>query len=64
MRDAIIRTFERTKSQLTVREVCDAVSEDLGESVAASSVRSYLNLNTPDRFTRTGRGRYKLSGRL
>lgn len=63
VRDAIARAFERTKSEMTVSEVCDAVSDDLGEPVAASSVRSYLNLNTPDRFTRTGRGRYKVSGR-
>lgn len=63
VRDAIIRAFERSKSEMTVAELCAAVAEDIGDAVPASSVRSYLNLNTPERFTRTGRGRYKLSGR-
>jgi len=29
--------------------------------VAPSSVRSYLNLNTPEKFVRTGKGRYSIS---
>jgi DNA modification methylase len=36
------------------------VARELGE-VPASSVRSYLNLNCPGRFIRTGKGRYALA---
>lgn len=34
---------------------------DLQTEVPASSVRSYLNINTPEKFSRTGRGRYTLN---
>lgn len=63
VRDALIAVFQRSKSAMTVAELREAVAEELGTDVPASSVRSYLNLNTPGRFTRTARGRYKLSGR-
>lgn len=42
-----------------MREITDAVLRTVGEA-APSSVRSYLNLNTPDTFERTTRGRYRL----
>ncbi|MGW0454836.1 hypothetical protein [Gordonia sputi] len=61
VRDAIIRVFEAEKRELTVAEIRDAVSADLAAEVPASSVRSYLNINTPARFSRTGRGRYTLN---
>lgn len=63
IRDAIVDTLRHRKADLSVAEIREAVAAALGEPVAASSVRSYLNINTPGRFTRTGRGRYKLSGR-
>ncbi|WP_372734875.1 hypothetical protein [Nocardioides sp.] len=63
VRDAIIDTFKATKKELTVAEVRDAVNERLGENIPSSSVRSYLRLNTPGRFTRTGRGTYRFTGR-
>ncbi|WP_454778712.1 hypothetical protein [Georgenia muralis] len=63
VRDAIIAVFEQRKTELTVEEIRAAVESNLGESVPSSSIRSYLNINTPGRFTRTGRGRYKLSHR-
>lgn len=62
VRDAILE-YLRGGSEATVAEIRSAVSERVGEDVAASSVRSYLNLNTPNVFTRTGRGRYKLSAK-
>jgi hypothetical protein len=37
-----------------------AVEKKVGEDVPRSSVRSYLNLNTPDQFERIGYGRYRL----
>lgn len=61
VRDGIIAVLRRRGSAMTIAELRDAVSEDIGSDVPASSVRSYLNLNTPGRFIRTGRGRYKLS---
>ncbi len=42
-----------------MREILDAVKTRVGD-VPASSIRSYLNLNTPKIFERTGRGRYRL----
>lgn len=63
VRDSILRAFESQKkrgTELTVAEIRHAVSAELGEDVPASSVRSYLNLNTPGQFMRTGRGAYRL----
>jgi DNA modification methylase len=45
----------------SLEEIRDAVSRELGV-VPASSVRSYLNGNTPGLFVRTARGRYALGG--
>lgn len=60
IRDAITRAFANNKGKaMTVAEIREAVSADLGEDVAQSSVRSYLNLNTPGRFIRTDRGVYR-----
>lgn len=60
IRDAILSTFKSQQRELTVAEVRSLVSETLGGDVAASSVRSYLNLNTPGQFIRTQRGSYRL----
>ena len=40
-------------------EISAAVAARVGE-IPPSSVRSYLNLNVPNVFERTGRGRYRL----
>ncbi|WP_245615477.1 DNA-methyltransferase [Afifella pfennigii] len=40
-------------------EIREAVALELGD-VAASSIRSYINLNTPQLFERTARGHYRL----
>lgn len=50
-----------------MREIHAAVQKHLGGSVAASSVRSYLQLgsdSSPRLFTRVSRGQYKLARRL
>lgn len=60
VRDAILTTFRTEKRELSVAELRAAVSEQLGTQVASSSVRSYLNLNTPGTFLRTDRGHYRL----
>ena len=46
---------------MAVREIVGDVRSLLGEDVAASSVRSYLRLNTPTPIHRIGRGRYQLA---
>ena len=62
VRDAIVK-FLSSRGEASVAEIRQGVSAHLGGEVAASSIRSYLNLNTPTMFERTGRGRYRLSGR-
>jgi site-specific DNA-methyltransferase (adenine-specific) len=59
VRDPIISFLETSETDASLREIFAAVRSTVGE-VSESSVRSYLNLNTPRVFTRTTRGRYKL----
>lgn len=59
IRDAIVR-FLRTKKDAQVDEILAGVKAEIG-TVAASSVRSYLNLNVGVHFTRVDRGRYRLN---
>jgi DNA modification methylase len=60
VRDAIVGVLER-RGRASVREITSGVSARLGE-VPASSVRSYLQLNTPALFARVDRGQYVLQG--
>ncbi|MGQ0844328.1 MAG: hypothetical protein ACT4QF_09335 [Sporichthyaceae bacterium] len=60
VRDAIVAAFKDTKKEMTVAQVRESVDQALGESIPSSSVRSYLNKNTPGLFERTGRGSYRL----
>ena len=60
VRDAITRYLSEVETDASVDEIYAAVSNKLGGEVARSSVRSYLNLNTPEAFIRTARGRYRL----
>jgi site-specific DNA-methyltransferase (adenine-specific) len=60
IRDSIIGYLGAIGCDASLDEIHDAVRADLG-SVAPSSVRSYLNLNTPQKFVRTGKGRYSIS---
>lgn len=62
VRDSIVDFLSTTESA-TIAEIHEAVEGRLG-GVAASSVRSYLNLNVPETFERVGRGCYRLAGRL
>jgi hypothetical protein len=59
VRDAILRAFETPPRELTTGEIRARVVAAIGE-VPASSVRSYLNINTPTVFERTKLGTYKL----
>ncbi len=59
IRDSIV-TYLTAAESASVAEIRQAVAAHLGDEVPASSVRSYLNLNTPELFERTSRGQYRL----
>jgi site-specific DNA-methyltransferase (adenine-specific) len=61
IRDAVTGYLASLAGEATLAEITAAVSARLGD-VSPSSVRSYLNLNVPETFLRTGRGRYRLAG--
>ncbi len=63
VRDVIMSTLsERGSEGASVREILGVARDVLGEELPASSVRSYLRLNTPKTFERLAFGRYKLKG--
>jgi hypothetical protein len=59
VRDAIFVFFKGHSGDAKVSEIRKAVEQGIGK-VPASSIRSYLRLNTPETFKCTGRGRYAL----
>ncbi len=59
IRDAIIETLSGSSAVLSVGEIEAQVSEKLAD-VPASSIRSYLRLNTPELFVRPSRAHYML----
>jgi DNA modification methylase len=63
IRDAIIDFLSVADRDVTIAEVRQGTRAKLGD-VPPSSVRSYLNLNVPEMFERTGRGRYRLKKQL
>ena len=56
----VIDFLSALNREATLAEINDAVTLSLG-AVSTSSVRSYLNLNVPEVFERSGRGRYRLA---
>lgn len=58
VRDAIVGVLADEGKALSISEIQERVSAIIGET-SASSVRSYLRLNTPDVFVREGRGKYR-----
>ena len=59
IRDSIVEFLGVVgRGDASAQEIMAAVQTRLG-AVAPSSVRSYLNLNTPTTFERTARGRYR-----
>jgi len=60
VRDSIVEFLSVIAGDASIEEILTAVNSQLGE-VPSSSIRSYLNLNTPKTFERTGRGRYRLN---
>ena len=63
IRDAIVEHLSQVGDDASLQEIRKAVVDRLGE-VSSSSVRSYLNLNVPQVFERTGRGRYRLKKKV
>lgn len=61
IRDPIIQHLSSLRTDASVKEIETAVRRQIGD-VPASSIRSYLNLNTPGTFERVSRGRYRLAG--
>lgn len=61
VRDAIVRVLEARPRGASVSEITQQVTSMIG-AVPASSVRSYLQLNTPALFARMDRAQYALKG--
>lgn len=59
IRDSIINFLSVLGADAALKDISAAVEAQVGK-VPPSSVRSYLNLNVPDLFERTNRGRYRL----
>ncbi|WP_208025236.1 DNA-methyltransferase [Achromobacter insolitus] len=59
IRDSIVQYLSVAGGDASTDEITDAVRRAIGD-VPPSSVRSYLSINTPNVFERTGRGRYQL----
>jgi len=63
VRDAIIETMSLQANPMSSREIADAVTALIGET-SQSSVRSYIQINTPATFERESRGLYRLRDEL
>lgn len=61
VRDAIVNVLTEPPGAYTVSQIGEKVNRLIGP-VPASSVRSYLQLNTPAVFARMERGQYSLQG--
>jgi DNA modification methylase len=59
IRDSIMNYLSMLGGDAALKDISAAVEASMGK-VSPSSVRSYLNLNVPALFERTGRGRYRL----
>jgi site-specific DNA-methyltransferase (adenine-specific) len=54
-------TLKSNRDGADVQKIAAYLDGALGEPVPRSSVRSYLGLNTPGKFERIGRGKYRLA---
>jgi DNA modification methylase len=63
VRDAIIATMSLQSNPMSSGEISEAVTALIGET-SQSSVRSYIQLNTPTTFERESRGLYRLREEL
>ncbi|MEX0828495.1 MAG: hypothetical protein WD005_06070 [Haliea sp.] len=60
VRDAIVEFLRRQDGAATVAQISAGVRCALQRSIPDSSIRSYLRLNVPSTFLRTGLGSYQL----
>lgn len=60
IRDAIIDALSISTEPLSPKEIEQRIADKIGEEVPSSSIRSYLQLNTPAFFVKSGRGQYSL----
>jgi DNA modification methylase len=60
VRDAILTVLEQSATPLTPSQIHHKIEVRFGFPVAASSVRSYLNLHAQTEFRRVGQGAYVL----
>lgn len=60
VRDSIVEYLTTVGSDASTSDILQAVLRSIGDA-PSSSIRSYLNLNTPALFERTARGRYRLA---
>jgi len=63
VRDAIMATMSLRTDAMNSKDIADEVTALIGET-SQSSVRSYIQLNTPDMFVRESRGLYRLREEL
>jgi len=61
VRDAIVEVLTARRGGASVQQITRGVNALIGD-VAPSSVRSYLQLNTPEMFAKMERAQYALSG--
>ncbi|GAA3737683.1 hypothetical protein GCM10022239_11730 [Leifsonia bigeumensis] len=62
IRDGIAECLSRHGMDgASIGEIEAHMETAFGEAVASSSIRSYLQLNTPGKFERLGRGRYRIA---
>jgi site-specific DNA-methyltransferase (adenine-specific) len=61
VRDAIVQVLNERAGAASVKEIAEGVTNLIG-NVPPSSVRSYLQLNTPVLFARMDRAQYRLNG--
>lgn len=61
VRDAIVTVLESRGEGTSLADITNEVNRLIG-AVPASSIRSYLQINTPDLFARMDRGQYVLNG--
>lgn len=63
VRDAIVEFLKTQPHEVPMVDIMAAVTKQLRGEFSASSVRSYLRLNTPGLFERASRGYYRLRER-
>jgi hypothetical protein len=61
VRDAILDVLTSSEEGMNARQIQERIEDALDKPVPPSSVRSYLQLNTPGLFERVGRGLYRVA---